>query len=411
MKCGCLQVLDDGNEYLQIIETRISNIKEEKKEFIKAVQEGRIAHKEWNNLNMIKTSATSVYIYKPINFAIDREFVSVCDFDEAISRLLKEKVIKHYKCVCKKCGKIRYYTDETLQTKPKFCYIPIYCSTQHTYSTRGQNATYRKRKKYENNESVCLKDSKDAIVPATEYCDSWNKKRENELITQAEKDAKNIASIPRKFAKNYDKDFVGLKYESYEVLECVNEARESAPIPYYNQKHQKKYKDITIYKEYRCRCYLCGKERIVTCDEFGIYPPRPYGYRACNGYWSEVYCDCHPISSFQWIVNDILIKHDVEYQVEVSADGVYGIDNETPLRFDFAVYKNGQLFAFLECQGEQHYKPVEEFGGEHRFAIQQRNDEIKRNYAKEKNIKLIEISYRNKKYETIESILKDNSIF
>ena len=152
------------------------------------------------------------------------------------------------------------------------------------------------------------------------------------------------------------------------------------------------------------------KERMVTCDKFGIYPPTPYGYRAYNGYWSEVYCDCHQISSFQWIVNDILIKHAVKYQVEVSVDGVYGIDNETPLRFDFAVYKEGKLFAFLECQGEQHYKPIAEFGGKRRFNIQQRNDEEKRKYAKEKEIKLIEISYKDKKYETVESILKDNNI-
>lgn len=68
------------------------------------------------------------------------------------------------------------------------------------------------------------------------------------------------------------------------------------------------------------------------------------------------------------------------------------------------------MFDFLECQGEQHYKPVEEFGGERRFAIQQRNDEEKRKYAKEKNIKLIEISYKDKKYETVESALKDNNI-
>ena len=201
-----------------------------------------------------------------------------------------------------------------------------------------------------------------------------------------------------------------MKYESLEVLECVNDTLESVPIPYYNQYHQKSYRDITVYKEYRCRCYLCGKEIKVTCDKFGIYPPTSYGYRAYNGYWSKIYCACHTISSFQWIVNDILIKHGVEYLVEVSADGVYGIDNKTPLRFDFAVYKEGQLFAFLECQGEQHYKPIDEFGGERSFRIQQRNDKEKKRYAEEKKIKLIEISYKDKKYETIESILKDNNI-
>ena len=47
---------------------------------------------------------------------------------------------------------------------------------------------------------------------------------------------------------------------------------------------------------------------------------------------------------------------------------------------------------------------------ERMFAIQQRNDEEKRKYAKEHEIKLIEISYKNKKYEIVESILRNNHI-
>ena len=34
MKFGCLQVLDEGAEYLQVMDERISNIKEEKAEFV-----------------------------------------------------------------------------------------------------------------------------------------------------------------------------------------------------------------------------------------------------------------------------------------------------------------------------------------------------------------------------------------
>ena len=39
-----------------------------------------------------------------------------------------------------------------------------------------------------------------------------------------------------------------------------------------------------------------------------------------------------------------------------------------------------------------------------------KNDEEKRKYAKEHKIKLIEISYKNKKYETVESILRDQLV-
>ena len=105
------------------------------------------------------------------------------------------------------------------------------------------------------------------------------------------------------------------------------------------------------------------------------------------------------------------MKHGINYQVEVPADGVYGVDDKTLLRFDFAVYKENELVAFIECQGEQHYRPVEDFGGEYRFAIQQRNDEEKRKYAKKLNVKLIEISYKDKQYEKVQSILMSQNIF
>ena len=388
-KYGCLQVIDAGEEYLQIMEARICKLGEEKTAYIQADNANKLMRKGWSSRRGEKELSGVTYSYKPKNFKAYNDAVSIKDFDKEVLRCMEAKEVKHYKCICKKCGKVRYYSDETLWKQPKVCYRPIYCASKFTYSVKAQNSTYRKKQKYENDESVCLVNSKEAIVPAAEYCDLWNEERKKKLFKQAEKDSKIIAEIPRKKAKNYDKNFVGLKYESLEVIKCLNEKLESVPTIYYNQYHQKRYHDIIVYKEYLCKCYLCGKEKKVTCDKFGIYPPTPYGYRAYNGYWSEVYCDCHEISSFQWIVNDILLKYGIEYYVEVPVNGIYGMDGETPLRFDFAIYKKGHLFAFIECQGEQHYMSVLEFGGEHKFFIQQRNDEEKRKYTKRKNIKLI----------------------
>lgn len=410
MKFGCLQILDEGAEYLQVMDERISNIKEEKAEFVTSMEEGEYTHQDRFRVNDGASIRIPAFVYQPINFEVYGNSVAVSEFDEAIAKLLRDKEITHYKCKCRKCGKIRYYSEETLRTEPKFCYKPLYCSSKFTYSTRSYNANYNKRKKYEKNESVCLVDDRDTVIPAEEYCNAWNDMRKKDLVKKAEKDAQIITAIPRRYANNYDIDYVGLKYESLEVLECVDDALESPPIPYYTQRHQKKYRDIIVYKQYRCKCYLCGNEKLVTCDQFGIYPPTKYGYRAYDGYWSKVSCNCHPISSFQWIVNDILIKNGINYKVEVEAEGVYGIDNETPLRFDFGVYKKERLVALIECQGEQHFMPVVKFGGERRFAIQQRNDEEKRKYAKDKNIKLIEISYKKKKYEIVEALLKEHHI-
>ena len=54
--------------------------------------------------------------------------------------------------------------------------------------------------------------------------------------------------------------------------------------------------------------------------------------------------------------------------------------------------------------------PVQEFGGNRQYNVQMKNDELKRMYAKEHNIKLIEISYKDKQIEKVEEILRVHEI-
>lgn len=57
----------------------------------------------------------------------------------------------------------------------------------------------------------------------------------------------------------------------------------------------------------------------------------------------------------------------------------------------------------IEYQGIQHYEAVDYFGGKDQLVIQQNNDQIKRDYCLNNNIKLIEIPYWD--FESIEQIL------
>lgn len=179
MKFGCLQILDEGAEYLQVMDERISNIKEKKAEFVTSMEEGEYTHQDRFRVNDGASIRIPAFVYQPINFEVYGNSVAVSEFDEAIAKLLRDKEITHYKCKCRKCGKIRYYSEETLRTEPKFCYKPLYCSSKFTYSTRSYNANYNKRKKYEKNESVCLVDDRDTVIPAEEYCNAWNDMRKN----------------------------------------------------------------------------------------------------------------------------------------------------------------------------------------------------------------------------------------
>ena len=63
----------------------------------------------------------------------------------------------------------------------------------------------------------------------------------------------------------------------------------------------------------------------------------------------------------------------------------------------------------IECQGIQHYKPIEYFGGKEKFKLTQKLDEGKRNKLMEHNVKLICINYNfnnDKIYDTIINIIK-----
>ena len=53
--------------------------------------------------------------------------------------------------------------------------------------------------------------------------------------------------------------------------------------------------------------------------------------------------------------------------------------------------------AAIECQGKQHYKPVDYFGGREQFTYQKELDRAKREKCTAQGIKLFEITYRDKK--------------
>lgn len=235
----------------------------------------------------------------------------------------------------------------------------------------------------------------------------WDKANECGLKTAQEEKKK--ATYKRGLDESYTLDLVGTIHESLEVLKCVNDHYEE--LRYITDLRKKGGGTYFIYKLYKCRCYLCGKEQEIKSSKFSINPPTEYGYDAYNGYWSDAHCDCHPISSFQWIVTKLLKENGVPYRVEVSFPDLYGAGKVNLLRYDFGVYDEaGNIKCLIECQGEQHYEPVDEFGGKSQFTAQKKNDELKRSYAKEHGIPLYEIPYKNKKFEKVEAFLREKEV-
>ena len=52
-----------------------------------------------------------------------------------------------------------------------------------------------------------------------------------------------------------------------------------------------------------------------------------------------------------------------------------------------------ELKVAIEYQGEQHFKPVDIFGGEQHFVEQQKRDRLKNLLSEKNNIKLIYVNY------------------
>lgn len=124
-------------------------------------------------------------------------------------------------------------------------------------------------------------------------------------------------------------------------------------------------------------------------------------------------CGCSHTSKFEHLVAQYLesagYKCDVDYFREKVFPSFTGLGGGL-LRFDFFVKLKSGEHVLIECQGSQHGKPVEWFGGEAYFKRLQIHDDMKRNFARTNGIRLIEIQYENVSYEMISELLISENV-
>lgn len=116
------------------------------------------------------------------------------------------------------------------------------------------------------------------------------------------------------------------------------------------------------------------------------------------------YCPYCNIVKGEKEISDFLLQHNIKFELHYTYDDLIGIKNRK-LSYDFYLYDYNLL---IEFQGEQHEHPVDVFGGEKQFVIQQEHDRRKRDYAESHNIDLLEIWYYE--FKDIENILT-NKLF
>lgn len=101
-------------------------------------------------------------------------------------------------------------------------------------------------------------------------------------------------------------------------------------------------------------------------------------------------------SRLELVVRDYLKNIGINFKSEYRDDDC---KDKNPLPFDFVILDNNSNTTYLiECDGQQHYKPIR-FGGisigrsELNFLLTKKHDSIKDNYCIEHNIHLIRIPY------------------
>lgn len=180
-------------------------------------------------------------------------------------------------------------------------------------------------------------------------------------------------------------DLTGLQFGRWTVLAYAGRRREP------------RGRYITLW---HCKC-ACGNEKVIT------------GSSLRNG--SSLSCGCLKIealkekskhgfktSKAEKIVFNYLLNNKFKFQYQVYFSGLVGKQGY-PLSYDFEISINGHKY-LIECQGKQHYHPVNYFGGKKQFLVQCHNDTLKYNFALNNHYQLIYLPYTLDKYD-IQNVL------
>jgi hypothetical protein len=132
---------------------------------------------------------------------------------------------------------------------------------------------------------------------------------------------------------------------------------------------------------------------IIICDKHGEFNQTPNSHLRGDG------CSSCKESSGEREIRNFLINNNILFE---SQHTFSNCRNKLPLPFDFYLTDYNIC---IEYDGRQHYKINEFFGGEKTFEQLLINDNIKNEYCKEKNIKLLRIKFTE--HNEIEKILFD----
>lgn len=134
----------------------------------------------------------------------------------------------------------------------------------------------------------------------------------------------------------------------------------------------------------------------IICKKHGIFSQTPQDH-----IHSKSGCPICNTSKGEILISNILDKYKIKY---IPQKKFKGLKYKNSLIFDFYL---PEYNCCIEFDGEQHFRPIECWGGEKVFEDIKNRDIIKNNYCKLNNIKLFRFSYKDD-HDIIELNIKDN---
>lgn len=143
---------------------------------------------------------------------------------------------------------------------------------------------------------------------------------------------------------------------------------------------------------WNCQCF-CGK----------FFEELPA--RILNGHVRS--CGCLITSSGELLIEKILCNYNIPYIKQYTFPNCKSPNNYV-LRFDFGIMNNNNnnnLKCLFEFDGQQHFYPIDVFGGEEGYRETVIRDNIKNQYCKDNNIPLYRFNYKMKCKEIEDEII------
>lgn len=276
-------------------------------------------------------------------------------------------------CKCKICGNEQEITPSKLiqGQKCKVC-TKLKRSKENTLPQEEfiKRAKLIHGDKYNYSKTVYIKAKEKVCIICPKHGEFWQK-ADNHLHGKGCPSCAREKSIPILISASQNRN-----------KQCKEVFREKA-----DKIHNQEYEYLEEYKtatqKIKVKHKLCGHTFYITPHNHII---NKEGCPICNSSKGELQ------------IIKILKENNINYtyQYEIPIDKFINPSGKAQVDF-YIPDKN----AIIEYNGIQHYIPVKYFGGEIQFEKQQERDSFIRNYCKENNIKLIELTYNNSEGEIL----------